>query len=58
MGVGLVLPGDTQLLFLANGPRSPRVLAREQVCVPPLSSSLGRLQGRRARVQGLLDAED
>lgn len=52
LGVRLVLPGDTQLLFLANGPRSPRVLAREQVLGLP--SSLGGLQGGGQGCRGCL----
>lgn len=48
MDVGLVLPGDTQLLFLADGPWSPRVLAGEQVLC--LSSAL--LPGLSAGEEG------
>lgn len=52
MRVGLVLPGDTQLLFLANGPRSPRVLAREQVLGPSSALLTGLPAGEEDKGAG------
>lgn len=52
MGVGLVLPGDTQLLLLANGPRNPRVLAREQVLRPSSALLTGLPAGEKGKGAG------